>query len=136
MYYSRKVFALLNYHPSYYYFTLQLGTLVVFSCFTLKKKVGGLLGGGGAKGMLAPLSNYWGGGGLAPRPRLPTPMFFRHCHEGKHFRDFLFAAKDESLPKWVLLSEERIGCEFYSHKKELTASSTLRRKNWLRVLFS
>ena len=36
--------------------------------------MGGLLGGGGggggAKGMLAPLSNYWGG--LAPP--LPTPM--------------------------------------------------------------
>ena len=28
---------------------------------------------GGPKGMLAPLSNYWGGGGLAPPP-LPTPM--------------------------------------------------------------
>ena len=36
--------------------------------------MGGLWGGGGAKGMLAPLSNYWarGGGGLAPH--LPTPM--------------------------------------------------------------
>ena len=38
--------------------------------------MGGQLGGGGggvAKGMLAPLSNYWGdgGGGLPP---LPTPM--------------------------------------------------------------
>ena len=34
---------------------------MIFSCFTskLKEKVGGLLGGG-AKGMLAPLSNYWG----------------------------------------------------------------------------
>ena len=31
--------------------------------------VGGLLGVGvGAKGMLAPLSNYWGGGGLLPPP--------------------------------------------------------------------
>ena len=30
--------------------------------------------GGGAKGMLAPLSNYWGG--LAPPgPPLPTPMY-------------------------------------------------------------
>ena len=37
--------------------------------------MGGLLGGGGgAKGMLAPLSNYWGGGG--PGPPLPTPMTF------------------------------------------------------------
>ena len=42
----------------YYFITLQLGTFVIFSCFTwkLKEKVGGLLGGG-AKGMLAPLSN-------------------------------------------------------------------------------
>ena len=34
-------------------------------------------GGGGAKGMLAPLSNYWGGGGGGagpPGPPLPTPM--------------------------------------------------------------
>ena len=30
--------------------------------------------GGGAKGMLAPLSNYWGGGGgLAPPGPLPLP---------------------------------------------------------------
>ena len=43
--------------------------------------MGGLLGG--PKGMLAPLSNYWGGGGgggaappPAPPPSLPTPM---HC---------------------------------------------------------
>ena len=36
----------------------------------------GLLGDwGGAKGMLAPLSNYLGGGGAgSPRPPLPTPM--------------------------------------------------------------
>ena len=36
--------------------------------------MGGLLrGGGGGKGYVAPLSNYWGGGGgLAPS--LPTPM--------------------------------------------------------------
>ena len=31
--------------------------------------MGGLLLGGGAKGMLSPLSNYWGGS-----PPLPTPM--------------------------------------------------------------
>ena len=38
-------------------------------------QVVGLLGG--PKGMLAPLSNYWGGGGLAPPgPPLPTPMNF------------------------------------------------------------
>ena len=36
----------------------------------LPVQMGGLLGG--PKGMLAPLSNYWGGGGLAPP--LPTPM--------------------------------------------------------------
>ena len=37
----------------YYYFTLQLGTFVIFSCFTqkLKENVGELLGG--PKGMLA-----------------------------------------------------------------------------------
>ena len=48
---------------------------MIFSCFTykLKEKAGGLLGG--PKGMLAPLQNYWGGGGLAPPgPPLPTPM--------------------------------------------------------------
>ena len=33
--------------------------------------MGGLLGG--PKGMLAPLSNYWGGG-AGPPPPLPTPM--------------------------------------------------------------
>ena len=39
----------------------------------LPVQVDALLGGGGAKGMLAPLSNYWGG--LAPPgPPLPTPM--------------------------------------------------------------
>ena len=31
-------------------------------------------GGGGAKGMLAPLPNYWGGGLAPPAPPLPTPM--------------------------------------------------------------
>ena len=31
---------------------------------------GGGGGGGGAKGMLVPLSNYWGGGAL------PTPMTY------------------------------------------------------------
>ena len=45
---------------------------MIFSCFTwkLKEKVGGLLGG--AKGMLAPLSNYWG---AAP----PPPLFLCLC---------------------------------------------------------
>ena len=44
--------------------------------------MGGLLGGGGgggwgwgAKGMLSPLSNYWGGAAPPPPgPPLPTPM--------------------------------------------------------------
>ena len=36
---------------------------------------GGGGGGGGAKGMLAPLSNYWGGRGAGPP--LPTPMILR-----------------------------------------------------------
>ena len=35
----------------------------------LPVQVGGLLGGGGPKGMLAPLSNYWGG----PGPLCPPP---------------------------------------------------------------
>ena len=34
--------------------------------------MGGLLGGGAAKGYVGPLSNYWGGAGLPPP--LPTPM--------------------------------------------------------------
>ena len=39
-----------------------------------------LWGVGGAKCMLAPLSNYWGGGGGAGPP-LPTPMYMttRSC---------------------------------------------------------
>ena len=41
--------------------------------------MGGLLGGGGGrgggpKGMLAPLSNYWGGGWPRLPPPVPTPM--------------------------------------------------------------
>ena len=38
----------------------------------LPVQVGGLLGG--PKGMLAPLSNYLGGGLAPPGPPLPTPM--------------------------------------------------------------
>ena len=57
------------------FFTLQLGTFVIFSCFTLKLKenVGGLLGGGeGAKGMLPlPPFKLFGERGWPP---LPTPM--------------------------------------------------------------
>ena len=35
-------------------------------------------GGGGAKGMLGPLSNYWAGGPAPPPPPpLPTPMGYR-----------------------------------------------------------
>ena len=51
----------------YYYFTLQLGTIVIFpvSYRNLRKNVGGLLEG--AKGYVAPpLSNYWGGGACPP----------------------------------------------------------------------
>ena len=62
---------------SYYYFTLQLGTFVIFSCFTqkLKEKVGGLLGGQRVCWPPPPLSNYWGGG-LAP-PGPPPLLFLR-----------------------------------------------------------
>ena len=48
---------------------IELGTFVLFSCFTLKlkEKVGGLLGG--PKGILAPLSQItWGPGPPAPPP--------------------------------------------------------------------
>ena len=31
--------------------------------------------GGGAKGMLDPLSNYWGGGGAAPPPAGPPSSY-------------------------------------------------------------
>ena len=42
-------------------------------------QVGGLLGGGGPKGMLAPpLSNYWGGAGPLCPPPLPTPMITQY----------------------------------------------------------
>ena len=60
----------------YYYFTLQLGTFVMFPCFTskLKEKVGGLLGGG-AKGYVAPPPPLKLLGGPPPlAPPLPTPM--------------------------------------------------------------
>ena len=79
-------------------FTLQLGTFVIFSCFTYKWKenVSGLLGGGGAggaKGMQAQPRKLLGGdpplpplpfapppptsqiiGGTPPAPLLLTPM--------------------------------------------------------------
>ena len=65
----------------YYYFTLRLGTFVNFFLFhiEIEGKGGWIIGGGGgeggagAKGMLAPLSNYWGGGPL------PPPLFLRLC---------------------------------------------------------
>ena len=46
----------------------------------LPVQVGGLLGGGGAKGMLPPpLSNYWGGAGpFCPPPPLPAPMITQY----------------------------------------------------------
>ena len=56
----------------YNYITLQLGTIVIFSCFTQKLKEMWVDYWGGPKGMLAPLSNYWGW--PAPPPPLPTPM--------------------------------------------------------------
>ena len=42
--------------------------------------MGGLLGGGEAKGMLAALSNYWGGEGPPCPPPLPTPMFIERVY--------------------------------------------------------
>ena len=59
----------------YYYFTLQLGTVVIFFLFhiEIEGKCGWIIGGGGVKGYVGlPLSNYWG---ILPRPPpLPTPM--------------------------------------------------------------
>ena len=55
-----------------YFCTLQLGTFVIFSCFTqkLKENVGGFMGG--CKGYVAsPLKLF---GGLPPWPPLSTPM--------------------------------------------------------------
>ena len=73
----------------YYYFTFNLGTFVIFSCFTqkLKENVGGLLGGRG-KGYVGPPSQIiWGGGGGGggwppPGTPLPTPM------QGPHIGTF------------------------------------------------
>ena len=47
-----------------------------FSLFHIEiEGKGGWIIGGGAKGMLAPLSNYWGGGGGGGRGlAFPTPM--------------------------------------------------------------
>ena len=53
-----------------YHFTLQLGTFVIFFLFhiEIEGKGGWIIGGGGgAKGMLAPLSTYW------------APLFLRLC---------------------------------------------------------
>ena len=48
----------------YYYFTLQLGTFVIFFLFHIEfeGKCGWIIGGGGAKGMLPPPSQSIGGG--------------------------------------------------------------------------
>ena len=59
-------------------FTLQLGTFVIFSCFTYKWKenVSGLLGGGGRGGQRVcrpNLANYWGGTPPCPPYPLPPP---------------------------------------------------------------
>ena len=53
--------------------SLQLGTFIIFFCFTqkLKENVGGSLGGGRIC-CPPPLSNYWAG--ATPTPHLPTPM--------------------------------------------------------------
>ena len=44
----------------------------------IEGKGGWIIGRGGAKGMLAPLSNYWGACPLPPPPGLPlpTPMHY------------------------------------------------------------
>ena len=61
----------------YYYFTLQLGSFVIFPCITykLKEKVGGSFGGGGGggggKGYVAPPLKLLGG---LPLPPVPSPM--------------------------------------------------------------
>ena len=65
-----------------HYFTLQLGTFCHFFLFhiELEGKCGWIIGG--PKGMLAPLSNYWGAcppPTPAPPPPLPTPM--KCCQE-------------------------------------------------------
>ena len=61
----------------YNYFTLQLGTIVIFSCFTQKLKEMWVDYWGGPKGMLAPPLKLLGGGPAPPpplAPPLPTPM--------------------------------------------------------------
>ena len=51
----------------------SIGTFVIFSLFHIEiKGKGGWITGGRAKGMLHPLSNYWGRG--QPPAPLPTPM--------------------------------------------------------------
>ena len=61
--------------PAYYYFTLQLGTFVIFFLFHIEIEGKG----GWPKGMLPslPLSNYWGAWPPTAPPPLPTPMI-RH----------------------------------------------------------
>ena len=58
----------------YYYFTLQIGTFVIFSCFIykLKEKVGGLLGGGGKRVCCPPPLKSLGWGACPPAP---PPLF-------------------------------------------------------------
>ena len=59
----------------YYYFTLQLGTFVIFFLFhiEIEGKCGWIMGGRVC--CPPPLSNYWEG--LAPLP--PSPPFLRLC---------------------------------------------------------
>ena len=58
----------------YYYFTLQLGTFVIFFLFhiEIKGKRGWIIRGG--RGGLAPFSNYWDPCPPAPPP---SPLFLR-----------------------------------------------------------
>ena len=57
----------------------------------LPVQVGGLLGG--PKGMLAPLSNYWGGLAPPPPPLAPPPLFLRLCHQCRIAQYEIFCAK-------------------------------------------
>ena len=60
-----------SYTCIYNYFTLQLGTIVIFSCFTqkLKEMWVDYWGGGGVKGYVGPPSQAW--------PPCPPPLFLR-----------------------------------------------------------
>ena len=72
----------------------------------IEGNVGGLLGGGGPKGMLAPppLSNYWGGTWPPWPPQSPTPMLKEYqltlgvnAEKLTHVR----SVECSSLVKWI-----------------------------------